>query len=201
MEHSESITKIAAALVKVAGEIEDPRKTGENPHYGNRYADLTEVVNTARAALHKNGIALMQSPGMEDGLCTVETFLLHESGEWIRGTACSPLSKQDPQGVGSATTYLRRYSLLSLLGLGQQDDDGEGAVDRSKKENGAGRPSPELVEATQALLDLAAYQGAVDVDQSAKVEAALASGNAERITNAKEWLKKAIPSEQREETT
>ena len=63
----------------------------------------------------------------EDGKLHLVTRLLHESGEWIEDTAVCPMPKQDPQGLGSAMTYLRRYSLASICGLYQEDDDGEAA--------------------------------------------------------------------------
>lgn len=134
MQHSESVGKIAAALVAVASEIENPHKTATNPHFRSKYADLAEIVNTARPVLPKHGVAVVQSPGMEDGLLTLDTLLLHTSGEWIRGRASTPIAKLDPQGVGSAITYLRRYSLAAMLGLAQEDDDGEGAVDRNRQQ-------------------------------------------------------------------
>jgi hypothetical protein len=51
-------------------------------------------------------------------------MLMHDSGEWICSIAGSPISKNNPQGVGDAVTYLRRYSLAAISGLGQEDDDG-----------------------------------------------------------------------------
>lgn len=127
MTHSPELTNLAAALVKVQGAVENPHKTSVNPHYKSTYADLTEIINTIRPVLSENGIAVVQSPGMQNGNAFVETILIHKSGEWIRGRASSPLPKNDPQGVGSAITYLRRYSLAGLLGLGQEDDDGNDA--------------------------------------------------------------------------
>lgn len=127
LTHSESVAKIAAALVKVSAEIENPHRNARNPHFKNDYADLSEIVNVSRPILTKHGLTIMQCPGMEDGHLTLDSLVLHESGEWIKGVASSPLPKNDPQGVGSATTYLRRYSLAALLGLAQEDDDGEGA--------------------------------------------------------------------------
>ena len=58
------------------------------------------------------------------------TRLIHESGEWIEDTASCPLAKQDPQGLGSALTYLRRYSLSAICGLYADDDDGNSASNR-----------------------------------------------------------------------
>ena len=137
MQHSDSVTKIATALAKVAAEIENPTKNAENPHFRNRYADLAEIINTSRVLLAQHGLAVVQCPGMDDlGRVTVESMLVHESGEWIKGTARSPIPKADPQGVGSATTYLRRYSLAALLGLAQEDDDAETASQKRDPHTG-----------------------------------------------------------------
>lgn len=132
MNHSDSIKAISGALVKVQAEIEHAHKNATNPHFRNRYADLTEVVDTVRPILNKHGIAYTQLLGYVEGVTTCETVLLHESGEWISGTAGARCQKDDPQGVGSATTYLRRYSLAAVCGIGQEDDDGEAASQPSR---------------------------------------------------------------------
>lgn len=137
MKHSESVTKIAAALLEAQSAIEGVTKTSRNPHFGNTYADLNAFLHAVRQPLADNGITLIQSPGMRDGWVTVETLLLHESGEWIRGQAGSPLSKADPQGAGSAITYLRRYSLAALLAIPQEDDDGNAASTRESVGQGS----------------------------------------------------------------
>jgi len=54
--------------------------------------------------------------------------MTHSSGEWISNICSAPVSKQDAQGVGSAITYLRRYSLAAFAGIAQEDDDGNLAV-------------------------------------------------------------------------
>jgi len=60
---------------------------------------------------------------------------LHTSGEWIEDTATCPLPKQDPQGFGSALTYLRRYSLSAICGLYADDDDGDRASNNVQNNN------------------------------------------------------------------
>ena len=130
MNHSEGIAKLAAALVKVQADIEHAHKNATNPHFRNTYANLTEVIDTARPVLTKHGISVVQFPGYVDGVTTLETVLTHESGEWMSGTAGARVQKDDPQGVGSALTYLRRYSLAAVCGIGQEDDDGEAGSER-----------------------------------------------------------------------
>lgn len=130
MNKSESIAGLAAALAKAQGEIENASKNAANPHFKSRYADLAEVLNTVRPVFAKFGLAVTQFPSFDGGVAHVETILTHESGEWMSGTASAPVSKQDAQGVGSAITYLRRYSLAAVAGVAQEDDDANTAVAR-----------------------------------------------------------------------
>jgi len=129
MIKSESIKELATALSKAQGEMENASKTSANPYFKSKYADLAEIINTAKKVLAKNGLAVIQMPSLEGELVTVETVLLHSSGEWLSNTAAAPLDpkKHDSQAVGSAITYLRRYSLAAFLGIAQEDDDGNAA--------------------------------------------------------------------------
>ena len=64
----------------------------------------------------------------------LRTILLHESGQWIAGELELKADKSGPQAQGSAITYARRYSYSAMIGLHQEDDDGEGAENRKKKQ-------------------------------------------------------------------
>lgn len=123
MKMSETIAELAKALAAAQAEIENATKGSINPHFRSKYADLAEVLNTSRPILSKHGLSVVQMPGFEDGKVSVETVLMHESGQWIANTLLGPCSKLDPQGVGSAITYYRRYSLAAFAGIAQEDDD------------------------------------------------------------------------------
>ena len=124
MTHSDSIAKIASALVKAQGELNAVSKDGNNPHFGKRYATLANIVDSTRETLRKNGLAVVQTFAETDGsYIDLTTTLLHESGEWLQGTLTMRPSKADPQGLGSAATYARRYALSAILGIVTDDDD------------------------------------------------------------------------------
>lgn len=135
METSESINEIATALAKAQGEMGGAVKDAANPFFKSKYADLASVWDACRAPLSKNGLAVIQSPSAEGSLVTVSTLLTHSSGQWMRGCISVAAKDDSPQAVGSAVTYLRRYSLQSFAGIAPEDDDGEGAQPR----NGAGK--------------------------------------------------------------
>lgn len=128
MNTSDTITKIAPALLKAQKQISFAAKEANNPHFKSKYADLPTVIEAVKPALNEHGIVFVQAPEpAQPGFLALTTRLIHESGEWIESTAVTPLPKQDPQGYGSAITYLRRYSLAAAVGLYQDDDDGNAA--------------------------------------------------------------------------
>ena len=132
MTTSETINELATALSKAQAEMAGAKKDSTNPHFRSSYADLASVREACWGPLTKHGLSVVQSPRLVaagDGLWVLEleTRLLHTSGQWIADTAATPLSKADAQGVGSATTYLRRYALAAFAGIAPEDDDGNAA--------------------------------------------------------------------------
>lgn len=137
MNSSDTIDLLSAALVQAQAEIENPEKNATNPAFRSKYVNLTGVLEVVRPALAKNGLAVVQGVGMDDGRVVVTTRLVHASGQWLEpGAASAPLGKQDAQGVGSAVTYLRRYSLLAALGIAPEEDDDGNAASRSREPQG-----------------------------------------------------------------
>jgi hypothetical protein len=117
----------AKAFVAAQMATEAVKKAASNPHFKSKYADLSEVVEATVPALNANGIAVIQSPGYDGELVSITTTLLHESGATVTGVLRMRPTKNDPQGVGSAITYGRRYSLLAMTGAAPEDDDGNAA--------------------------------------------------------------------------
>jgi hypothetical protein len=127
--------KLAAALAKAQGVIEDAVKDAQNPHFKSKFADLSSVRAAIRGPLSDNGIAYVQLVRSGGKAVEVETLLLHDSGQVIGDTLTIPLLQNTPQAVGSAISYGRRYSLMSIVGLAADDDDAENAMNR--KPNGS----------------------------------------------------------------
>lgn len=131
MKMSDSISNLAEALSKAQGQIDDATKTGINPHFRSKYADLAAVRSVIREPLAVNDIAIVQLPRTLNGEVEVETMLVHKSGEYISETLRLPVGKWDAHGIGSGISYARRYGLLSILSLAAADDDGNEAVERA----------------------------------------------------------------------
>jgi hypothetical protein len=128
---SPSIGALAAALAKAQGELRHAQKDRENQHFKSRYADLASVIDAVREPLSKNGLSYTQLPSSSPDGVVLTTILLHTSGEWVTSHLTVPLTKRDAQGVGSALTYARRYALASMVGIAQEDDDGNAASKRN----------------------------------------------------------------------
>jgi hypothetical protein len=112
-------------LVAALASMQDPPKTGTS--VGGRtysYLTLPDLLSEARTKLGEHRIAVMQHwHALPQGGVSVTTTLLHASGHtWVTDPAEQP-SQRDPQSVGSALTYIRRYQLAALLGLSGSDDD------------------------------------------------------------------------------
>lgn len=126
-----------AAFAAFQSEVRDPVKDASNPHFRSRYADLHGVLAAVRPVLARHGLAVTQTINVRDGQVhpLLETMLLHTSGESISSTVPLAVTKAGPQEFGSVMSYLRRYSLMALLGIAgaDDDDDGEGATPRAAK--------------------------------------------------------------------
>lgn len=132
-DRSDSLVKLAPALLLAQIAIDKVAKEADNPYFKSKYADVGAVIGAIKGPLNDQGITFLQfgAPAPE-GHLGLTTLLLHESGEYLAGTLTMPLAKADPQGLGSAITYARRYSLQAVLGLIAEDDDAEGAVTHEK---------------------------------------------------------------------
>jgi len=146
LDHSNAA--LFAALALAQSEVENATKASTNPHFKSKYADLAEVLNTVRPVFSKHGIAIIQSTGFDGGMVSVTTALVHKEGGYVTSVASCTPAKTDGQGVGAATTYLRRYSLAAACGVAQEDDDGNTAAHN--------RPAAAPAKPSNQLLDLLA---------------------------------------------
>lgn len=134
MNTSDSITELAKAVVQFHGTIGKIPKTDKNPFFKSKYASLSTILGAISGPLTDSGLAVIQTP---HGCNELTTRLIHLSGEWIEDTYTMTPTKNDPQGLGSAITYQRRYALGAILSLNIDDDD-DG--------NAASQPSPRPAE-------------------------------------------------------
>ena len=123
MKTSEQLNELFSALSKAQESIKNAQKEGYNPMFRSNYTTVTSVLDAVRPA-YVLGISIMQMPEMDKLITRVG----HSSGQWLEIE--TPLFIGEPKGMsemqayGNAVTYARRYALVSLFGIGQEDNDG-----------------------------------------------------------------------------
>jgi hypothetical protein len=125
----ELFSAMALAFPKIEGAIKDCN----NPYFKSKYADLSSVVAAIKPALGEHGLCFVQHVHSTPNFASVETVILHSSGESMScGITSVPIGKLDAQGYGSALTYARRYSLSAAFGVAPEDDDGNLACKKNE---------------------------------------------------------------------
>lgn len=141
---SDQINELVKALSKAQKKFSHAEKNAKNPHFRSNYANLSAVIDACRDSLCDEGLSYAQVPKLNGEQWVCETMLFHSSGQWISNQVPILASRADAQGFGSGLTYARRYGLAALVGVAQEDDDGNEAVkakaEEKKPENKAPKP-------------------------------------------------------------
>jgi hypothetical protein len=149
MKTSESITNIAVALHRFHGLMGKVGKDATNPHFKNKYASLSNIIEATTPHLNAVGLSIIQLP-CESGL---ETMLLHTSGEHISSVSLTPCKDaSNPQALGSALTYAKRYSYAGALNLNIDEDDDANAATAVPKQVTQPKPQPKVVPKAERII-------------------------------------------------
>lgn len=123
MKTSEKITSVMTALLKFQGQVSKIKKDAKNPHFKSNYASLSKILEETNPVLTECGLVLTQHFDVD----VLTTMLCHaETGEFMQSDY--PIMVKDvsnPQQLGSAISYARRYGIQSILNLTASDDDGQ----------------------------------------------------------------------------
>ena len=140
-------------------EIGKVAKNAKNPHFKNTYADLNALIEAVEPILLDKGLVLLQ-PIKEGKVFTIITDI--ESSDCIESYIDIP-NNLNPQQLGSAVTYFRRYTLQSLLSLQAVDDDGQHASQPTKA------PKKECDDKTFEIVKKAIIDGKKTIEQAKEV--------------------------------
>src|SRR5437660_3786646 len=132
---SETVAALASALAKAQAELVNPEKSltatirtgrpGERER-SFRYEPLSSGLDIVRKTVGQHEIATLQTTAIDQtaGMVNLTTTLAHASGEWIASDwpVCPIAETANPQRMGAALTYARRYALFTLVGIAGEDD-------------------------------------------------------------------------------
>lgn len=121
--------ELLKGLAKFRSQIKQPTLDASNPFFKSSYLSLKGLITAIDEALKGTGLSFNQIIADNGQAAAVQTIITHESGGILitKPFTLRP-AKADPQGIGSATTYARRYQLQALFGIaGEKDDDGNAA--------------------------------------------------------------------------
>lgn len=175
VRRSPSLAKIAAALCAAQCELKNPVKNKQNPHFKNWYADLTAVLESILPVFTKHKLSVMQLPCELDDAPAMMTLIMHDSGEWVETVVKVRPVKLDPQSVGSAQSYAKRYALQSIAGIAaEDDDDGHAATHRppAQQPQKAARPTDHVMTADGEILFATLMRSVVSARDEAALRAA-----------------------------
>lgn len=157
--------ELFTAILQTQAELPVIKEASKNPHFKNNYAQYSDIVSAIRLVLNKNNLIFFHQPDHEHEV--LYTYIAHaESGQWMRGSLEMKPSQDTEQARGSSISYIKRYTLVAMLGIATgDDDDGHVASQRTSKggyngngkstQNGSDRITPAQV---QELKDMCSHR-------------------------------------------
>lgn len=164
--------------------------------YTYSYADLGDVIDEVKRVLEMHDLTFVQETGTEGERMTLTTTVLHpKTGQWVEFGALAIKMPNDAQGVGSALTYARRYSLLTIFAIAPEDDDGRAATLSATVQPGRRTEAERLIRESIAKMD--AEQRTAFVEQfkfnfGVGLADLPANKHGEALTWAREWERQQL---------
>lgn len=120
-------------LLEAQKEIGAIKKESDNPFFHSKYFDINAILREVKPILNKNGLLLTQAIILKEGknVLTTDIDSTEKEEQGIRSEILLP-EGLDPQKMGSAITYFRRYAIQSFLALEAEDDDGNSASGKTE---------------------------------------------------------------------
>ena len=122
-------TTLAQAMLDFRVNVDSVTKDSTNPFFNSGYTSYNAVRETINPTLDMLGIVVIQAPMILEGIDVLNTkvYMAHNPSDFICSNIRLLMPKNDMQQLGGAITYAKRYSLVSLFGLAEEDDDGNKA--------------------------------------------------------------------------
>jgi hypothetical protein len=129
------------------------KKDSTNPYYKSKYVDINSLLDTVKPVLNQIGLTVIQPLEVKDGK-NILTTKVYDGAILISESAIIIPDNIDPQKIGSAITYYRRYSLQSLFLLEAEDDDAESAKPQKKAEVWQKNNAPKIITTNEEAKEM-----------------------------------------------
>ena len=134
MNSSTDINELAAALSKAQARFGTVKQSGKNPQFRSAYSTFDDVMDAVRKPLTSNGLSFSQMLDTQDGAPALTSILMHESGQYMQSTvpitamesrvsSSGKKANNDVQVFGIAISYIKRYAITAMLGVGGEEDN------------------------------------------------------------------------------
>lgn len=141
MRTSQETDKVVRALFNVKKELRPMVKDSANPFFKSKYLELSDILSNLEPILHGKGLFLTQGTIVREGATLVVNRVTHEeSGQYVESEFPAEVANADPQKLGSAVSYARRYGLQALFALNVVDDDGNAASGKGDRKSNFSPP-------------------------------------------------------------
>lgn len=147
---------ILAKFARALGMVENITKTqtADTGKYTYSYADLGDVLDEVKRVCSDCGLAVFQLPSYDGEKMTVATTVIDvENGEYLAFAPMGLMLPREAQAYGSALTYARRYSLLTIFGIAPEDDDGAAATTAAQTQPGRRTEAERLIREAIGRMD------------------------------------------------
>lgn len=164
---SEDIRLLAVSMLKAKSKFRSTGKSGKNTGQGWKYATLEDIIDAVEIALAENEILLTHfaRPLAEGNQEYLFTRIIHApSGQWIEDMRKLETEKPGNQAKGGATTYMRKYAILSLCGIPTEDDDGESEHKHIEEKSGGFKSREYTMADIITLLASASNRGLLEAN-------------------------------------
>lgn len=176
------------------GAVEDIAKTqvADTGKYTYKFAGLPEVLEEVKRACQMFGLAITQTPTANEGMLEVCTKLIHKNGGEVNFDPIRLPLPKEAQPFGSALTYLRRYSLLTIFAIATEDDDGKAATVAAQTQPGRRTEAERLIRESMATMDdkmRSAFAETFKGQFGSNLTDLPASRHGDALTFTREWVK------------
>lgn len=147
LEFARTLTPYEALVLAVAA-CRNITASRVNPHFRSKYFGLSDLLDEVKPCFARYGLVIFQVPASNADRVWISTSIIHISG-WVKDcdSLGLPSGNLNPQNIGSAFTYLKRYAISTLVGVASELEDDDGHQASKPNTQTQTFPKPQVIQA------------------------------------------------------